>query len=121
MCYIGVLWHEIIRGCQVLPAEMVILLAMAEAGGLGKEVPKSRVGDVSDEYVGRLYRSLVRRGYLKRRGSRGYQLTSKGGKALIDFLHQNETKVRQTINALERLRIKIGQEQAEVKRGLLVG
>jgi len=97
----------------VLPAEMVILLAMAEAGGLGKEALKSRVGDTPDEYVGRLYRSLVRRGYLKRRGLRGYQLTSKGGEALTEFLHKNETKVSQTINALERLRIKIGQERLE--------
>jgi DNA-binding IclR family transcriptional regulator len=108
------------RGCQVLPAEMVILLAMAEAGGLGKEALRSRVVNMTDEYVGRLYRSLVRRGYLKRRGSSGYQLTSKGGEALIEFLHRNETRARRTINALERLRINIGQEKAGVK-GVLMG
>jgi hypothetical protein len=104
----------------MFPSEVVILLAMAEAGGLGRETLKSPAGDMPDEYAGHLYRSLVRRGYLKRSSSSGYQLTSRGGEALIKFLCQNETKVRQTISALERLRIMIGQKKGKVREEVLV-
>ncbi|MBA7676286.1 hypothetical protein ES703_84527 [subsurface metagenome] len=104
------------EGDRVLPTEMVILLAIAEAGEFGREVLARPMGDVPGEYIGHLYQSLVRRGYLRQSSSRGYQLTAKGGAALIEFLHKNETRVRQTIKALKRLRIEIGQEIDKVKK-----
>ena len=97
----------------MLPAEMVILLAIAQANGFGKEALTRPIGDVSDEYITRLYQSLVRRGYLRRTGSREeYQLTTRGAEALIEFLRRNESRVRQTIKALQRLRISIGRGRA---------
>jgi DNA-binding IclR family transcriptional regulator len=94
----------------MLPAEMVILLAIAQASGFGKEALTRPMGDVSGEYVARLYQSLVGRGYLRRAGSREeYQLTARGAEALIEFLRRNESRVRQTIKALQRLSISIGR------------
>ena len=92
----------------MLPAEMVILLAVAQANGFGREALTRPMGDVSGEYIARLYQSLVQRGYLRRASVREYRLTERGGKALIEFLHRNEHRVRQTIRALELLRINIG-------------
>ncbi len=94
---------------------MVILLAIAQASGFGRETLARPTGDMPGEYISHLYHSLVRRGYLKRNGSRGYQLTAKGGETLIEFLRINETRVKQTIKALQRLRIKIGREGNELK------
>ena len=54
----------------MLPAEMVILLAMAQANGFGREALARPMGDVSGEYIARLYQSLVQRGYLRRAGVR---------------------------------------------------
>ena len=93
----------------MLPAEMVILLAIAESSGFGKEALARPMGDMSGEYIARLYQSLVRRGYLKRTCAGEYRFTERGGKALIEFLGRNESKIRQTIKALERLRINIGR------------
>lgn len=70
----------------MLPAEMVILLAIAQANSFGKEALTCLIGDVSGEYINRLYYSLVRLGYLRRTGSREeYQLTMRGGEPLIEF------------------------------------
>ena len=71
----------------MLPAEMVILLAIAESSGFGKETLACPMGGMSGEYIARLYQSLVRRGYLRRTASGEYRFTERGGKALIDFLH----------------------------------
>lgn len=109
MCYIYVSWHGMDERSRMLPAEMVILLAIAESSGFGKDTLARPMGDMSAEYVARLYQALVRRGYLRRTASGEYRFTERGGKALIDFLRRNESKIRQTIKALERLRINIGR------------
>jgi hypothetical protein len=44
------------------------------------------MGDVSGEYIARLYQSLVGQGYHRRAGSREeYQLTARGAEDLIEF------------------------------------
>ena len=96
----------------MFPSEMVILMAIAATRDSGKElITCSR--DVISEYIGYLYDSLVRRGYIKGSSSRGYQLTSKGREALFEFPRQNKTRVRDTIKTLQQLGIEIGQEQKQ--------
>ncbi len=92
----------------MFPSEMVILMAIAVAGDSDKEL-LSRPMDITGEYIAYLYNSLVRRGYLKRNSSRGYQLTLKGREALREFLRKNETRVKDTVKALQQLGIEIGQ------------
>ena len=93
----------------MFPSEMVILMAIAVAGDSGKKL-LTRPMDVTGEYVGYLYASLVRRGYIKGNKSRGYQLTSMGKASLFEFLYENKTRVKDTVNALQRLGIEISQE-----------
>jgi len=100
-------------GRSVLPTEMVILAAMAETGGIGKE---SSLDEMTGGCIGRLYLSLVTRGYIKKKGLEGYQLTPKGGAALIEFLYKNEARVRQAIKVLERLRIERGRQKNKIKQ-----
>ena len=96
----------------MFPSEMVILMAIAVARGSGKELV-ARPTDVVGEYIGYLYDSLVRRGYIKEGSSGGYQLTSKGRDALFEFLHENKTRVKDTLRTLNQLGIKVGQEQKQ--------
>ncbi len=93
----------------MFPSEMVILMAIAGTGGFGKGL-LTRPMDVTGEYIGYLYDSLVRRGYLKENGSRRYQLTAKGREALFEFLRGNKTRVKDTIKTLKQLGIEITQE-----------
>ena len=93
----------------MFPSEMVILMAIVEAGQFGRRL-ETKPMDITGEYIGYLYDSLVRRGYLKGNSSRGYQLTTKGMEAVLEFLHNNRTSAKDRIKALERLRIEIGQE-----------
>ena len=93
----------------MFPSEMVILMAIAVAGDSGKKL-LTRPMDVTGEYVGYLYDSLVKRGYLKRNKSRGYQLTSMGREALFEFLRKNKTRAEDTIKTLQRLGIEVSQE-----------
>ena len=96
----------------MFPSEMVILMAIAVTRDSGKELI-TRPMDVIGEYIGYLYDSLVRRGYIKRSSSRGYQLTTKGTEALFEFLRENKTKVKETITRLQQLGIEISQEQKQ--------
>jgi len=105
----------------MFPSEMVILMAVAVGRDSGKKLV-TRPMDVTGEYVGYLYNSLVRREFLKGNSSRGYELTSKGREALFDFLRQNENRVKDTIKRLRQLGIecsqemgKLGKEAVEVK------
>jgi len=93
----------------MFPSEMVILMAIVGAGDSGK-TPLMRPTDVISEYIGYLYDSLVKRGYIKGNGSRGYQLTSKGVEALFEFLRGNKTRVKDILNMLQQLGIEISQE-----------
>ena len=96
----------------MFPAEMVILMAIAATRDGGKELI-TRPTDVIGEYIGYLYDSLVRRGYIKGNSSRGYQLTSKGSDVLSEFLCENKTRVKETIIRLQQIGIKISQEQKQ--------
>ncbi len=84
-------------------------MAIAVAGDSGNKLLTYPM-DVTGEYIGYLYDSLVRRGYLKENGSTGYQLTSKGSKALFEFLQKNKTRIKDMINTFKQLDIEIGQE-----------
>jgi len=92
----------------MFPSEMIILMAIAGGGDSGKTL-LMRPMDVISEYIGYLYDSLVKRGYIKRNGSRGYRLSSKGMETLVEFLHGNKTRVKSTLNMLQQLGIEISQ------------
>ncbi len=93
----------------MFPSEILILIATAVARDSGKKLLTYPM-DVTDEYSGYLYDSLVKRGYLEENGSTGYQLTSKGSKALFKFLQKNKTRIQDMINTFKQLDIEIGQE-----------
>ena len=93
----------------MFPSEMVILMAIAVAGNSGQKL-LTRPMDVTGEYIGYLYDSLVRRGYLNEHSSKRYQLTPKGRGALSEFLYENKTRVKDTIRMLQQLGIETGQE-----------
>ena len=93
----------------MFPSEMVILMAIAVSKGAGKRL-LTRPGDVAGEYIGYLYNSLVRRGYIKGGSLRGYRLTSMGKEALSEFLHENETRAKDTMRRLQQLGIECGQK-----------
>ena len=90
-------------------SEMVILMAIAAVRDTGKEL-LIRPTDVIGEYIGYLYDSLIRRGYIKGNSSRGYQLTLKGRESLFEFLHQNKTRVKDATKMLQQLGIEISQD-----------
>jgi len=96
----------------MFPSEMVILMAIATSRDSGKQL-LTRPMDILGEYVGYLYDSLVRRGYIQEGNSRGYQLTSKGREALFEFLYKNKAGVKDPIKTLQRLGIEISQEQEQ--------
>jgi len=97
-------------------------MAIAVNRDAGKKL-LTRPMDVTSEYIGYLHDSLVNRGYLRGNRSRGYQLTSIGREALLEFLHKNETKAKDMIKRLQQLGIeytqemdKLGKEVIEVKQ-----
>ncbi len=102
----------------MFPSEMVILMAIAVARNSGKRLLIPQM-DVAGEYVAYLYDSLVRRGYLRGNSLKGYQLTSQGRGVLFQFLHENETRVRETIKTLQQLGIEIGQEEDKVGKDVV--
>ena len=99
----------------MFPSEMVILMAIATDGDNGKEL-LTRPMDVQGEYIRYLYDSLIHRGYLRRSWSRGYQLTSVGKEALLEFLRKNETRTKDVIKRLEQLGIEYSQEMDKLEK-----
>ncbi len=93
----------------MFPSEMAILMAVASTRDSGKKL-LTRPMDVVGEYIGYLCDSLVNRGYLKKDGSREYQLTPQGRESLFEFLYENTTRVKDTIKTLQQLGIEINQE-----------
>lgn len=93
----------------MFPSEMVILMAIAVNKDTGKKL-LTRPMDVTGEYIGYLYNSLVNRGYLRRSWSGGYQLTPIGKRALLEFLRKNKTRAKDMTRRLEQLGIEYGQE-----------
>ena len=96
----------------MFPSEMVILMAITVNKDTGKKL-LTRPMDVTGEYIGYLYDSLVNRGYLSGNRVRGYRLTSLGREALLEFLHKNQTRAKDTIKRLRLLGIKISPEQEQ--------
>ena len=102
----------------MFPSEMVILMAIAVARDSGKK-PLTQSMDVTGEYIGYLCDSLGRRGYLKENSSKGYQLTSKGREVLFEFLHENKTRVKDTMKTLQQFGIEISQETDNLEKEMV--
>ena len=99
----------------MFPSEMAVLMAILSTRDSGKQL-LTRPMDVVGEYIGYLCDSLVKRDYLKRNGSREYQLTSQGKETLLEFLYENHTKVKDAINTLQQLGIEINQRADILER-----
>jgi len=99
----------------MFPSEMAILMAIASTRDSGKKL-LTRPMDVVGEYIGYLCDSLVKRGYLKRDGSREYQLTLQGREALSEFLYKNKTEVKDAIKTLQQLGIEISQRADKLEK-----
>jgi len=99
----------------MFPSEVTILMAIAASGDSGKKL-LTRPMDVVGEYIGYLCDSLVKRGYLKRDGSREYQLTPQGREALSEFLYKNKTEVKDAIKTLQQLGIEISQRADKLEK-----
>jgi len=95
-------------------SEIALLIAIVVAGDSSNKL-LMRPMDVTGEYIGYLYDSLVRRGFLKKKGLRGYQLTLKGREALFEFLLENKTRViKDTIKTLQQLGVECGQKMDDL-------
>ena len=102
----------------MFPSEMVILLSIALSGG-SRRTLISRPMDVMNEYISSLYISLIKRGYLRENGSKGYKLTSKGSEALLIFLNENTTKAKDIIKALHQLGVETSYKMEELGKELI--
>ena len=96
----------------MLPSEMVILMAIVVNKNFGKEL-LTRPMDITSEYIGYLYNSLVNRGYLKHKTTKGYQLTSAGREAIFDFVKRNKTRTEDVVKRLQLLGIEVNLEGAQ--------
>lgn len=93
----------------MFPSEMIILMAIKVASN-SNENSLSYSADVPGEYISYLYDSLITRGYLKRKNPKGYDLTSKGKEALLEFLDENRAKAKDLIGTLQQLDIESNQK-----------
>lgn len=98
----------------MFPSEMVILMAIAVTRDSGVKL-RNQPMDIVGEYVGYLYDSLVRRGFFKWDKLQGYQLTTKGQKAVCQFLNENETRFQDTIDILRQMGIESSQKIVQLE------
>jgi len=98
----------------MFPGEMIILMTAAASGDSRKKQLTGSM-DITSEYIGYLYVSLVERGYLKKVGSREYQLTKKGWEAVFEFLCDNKNKGNIMVKRLLQLGIDISQRIDELE------
>ena len=103
---------EIQQEVLMLPSEMVILMAIVVNKNFGKEL-LTRPMDITSEYIGYLYNSLVNRGYLKHKATAGYQLTAAGREAIFDFVKRNRTQTEDVVKRLQLLGIEVNLEGAQ--------
>jgi predicted transcriptional regulator len=96
----------------MLPSEMIILMAIVVNSKIGRNA-LTRPLDITREYVGYLFNSLVNRGYLKQHGFNGYQLTVTGREEISQFIRKNKTRSQDIIKRLRRLGIEMGPDQGE--------
>ena len=94
----------------MLPSEMIILLATVVNKKTGKKL-LARPMDVTGEYIGYLYDSLVTRGYLRGHRSTGFQLTAIGREAILDFMKKNRSRAEDMVEGLQLLGIEMSPEQ----------
>jgi predicted transcriptional regulator len=94
----------------MLPSEMIILMATVVNTKTGHKL-LTRPMDITSEYIGYLYNSLVNRGYLKGHRTTGYQLTVIGREAIFDFIRKNRTRSQDVVKRLKMLGIEISPEQ----------
>ena len=94
----------------MLPSEMVILMAISVNKSTGKKLLTNPL-DITGEYIGYLYSSLVNRGYLKGHRSTGFQLTTLGREAIENFVRKNRFRASDVIKRLRLLGIEISPEQ----------
>ncbi len=100
----------------MFPGEIIILMAIVVTKDAGKRL-LTRPMDITGEYIGYLYNSLVKRGFLRGNSSTGYQLTAKGRDALFEFLRENRTIAKNIIGSLQQLCIGISsQEIGEIEK-----
>ncbi len=99
----------------MFPTELVILMAIAETRNISQE-SLTRPTDIPGEYIGYLYNSLVRRGYIRRNNSRGYQLTDNGRESLFEFVRGSRKRCGGAVKTLQRLGIDIGQEMDKLEK-----
>ncbi len=102
----------------MFPSEAAMLMAIAVARDSSEKL-LTRPMDVVGGYIGYLYDSLLRRGYLERDSSREYQLTSKGREALLAFLNTNKTSVKDTLKTLQPLGIEINVEVDNLEKEVI--
>ena len=89
---------------------MIILLATVVNKKTGKKF-LSRPMDVTGEYLGYLYDSLVTRGYLRGHRSTGFQLTTIGREAILEFMQKNRSRAEDIVERLQLLGIEMGPAQ----------
>jgi len=97
----------------MLPSEMLILMAIATNDHNGKTLLE-RPMDVTSEYIGYLYNSLVSRGFLERYRSKKYRLTRKGKKVISNFLSKNAGRADEITRRLHFLGIDINPENIQL-------
>ena len=101
----------------MLPSEMVILMAIAVNKNTGRQL-LTRPSDVTGEYIGYLYHSLVKRGYLKMLSPANYQLTQLGRNIVCEFLNKNGTMAKDVIKRLQTVGIEISPKEEQKVGGL---
>lgn len=94
----------------MLPSEMVILMAITINKRTGQKLLTNPL-DITSEYIGYLYNSLVNRGYLKGHRTTGFQLTTIGREAIQNFIKKNRSRDLDVIDRLRWLGIEISPEQ----------
>ena len=99
----------------MFPGEVVILMAILVAEDSSKKL-LTRPMDVTGEYIGYLCNSLVKRGYLGRNTSTGYQLTPKGRQTILEFMQKNKNRVNDTFKILQQLATEDSQAIEKLKK-----
>jgi DNA-binding MarR family transcriptional regulator len=100
------------RKDSMLPSEMIILMAISINKSAGQKLLTHPM-DVTSEYIGYLYNSLVNRGYLRGHRSTGYQLTTIGREAIFEFVKKNHTRSTDVVKRLRMLGIEVSPEQEQ--------
>ena len=100
--------------------EVITLMTIEEVEKLTKK-PTSRPRDITDNHIGYLCDSLVRRDYLAADSPGGYQLTSKGWNAILReaillVACGDEAWAKDRMERLERIYAEISQQIDNPKR-----